>query len=90
MRRPGDVVRGKTMPQTTDGLQEIVEPMPQVANARVVEQENTLLVEYVGERDQMGDVLQRLVGEGISVTSFSEEEADLEDIFMKMTRGIVS
>jgi hypothetical protein len=30
------------------------------------------------------------VGAGISVTSFSEEEADLEDIFMKMTRGIVS
>jgi ABC-2 type transport system ATP-binding protein len=69
---------------------EIIEPIPNVGNVRAVEQENTLLVEYIGDREQMGELLQRLVGAGISVTSFSEEEADLEDIFMKMTRGIVS
>ncbi len=69
---------------------EVLAPIPHVGNVRVVEQDNTLLVEYVGERDQISELLQRLVGAGLSVTSFSEEEADLEDIFMKMTRGIVS
>jgi ABC-2 type transport system ATP-binding protein len=69
---------------------EIIEPIAHVGSVRVVEQKNTLLVEYLGEREQMGELLQRLISAGINVTSFSEEEADLEDIFMKMTRGIVS
>ena len=76
-----------------DGLeraQEVLQPIPFVQNIKPVETENTLLVEYVGEREGIPELLQRLVGAGVQVTSFAEEEADLEDIFLKMTQGIVS
>jgi ABC-2 type transport system ATP-binding protein len=35
-------------------------------------------------------ILERLVQAKFKVTSFSEQEADLEDIFLKVTKGIVS
>ncbi|MFQ6097252.1 MAG: ATP-binding cassette domain-containing protein [Armatimonadota bacterium] len=76
-----------------DGLQraqEVLEPVPYVQNIRSVEAEHTLLVEYVGPREDIPTLLERLVSAGVQVLSFGEEEADLEDIFIKMTQGIVS
>ncbi len=59
-----------------------------VRNARMVDQD--LKVEYVGEPDHTWEVLTALVQAGFRVRSFNEEQTDLEDIFMKVTRGVVS
>ena len=61
---------------------------PDVRSTRVVDQD--LKVDYTGDIDAMHDVLTELVKHGIRVRSFTEEQTDLEDIFMKVTRGVVS
>jgi ABC-2 type transport system ATP-binding protein len=59
-----------------------------VRATRVVD--GDLKVEYTGEIDRTHEVLAALVGAGIRVRAFTEEQTDLEDIFMKVTRGVVS
>jgi hypothetical protein len=49
-----------------------------------------LKVDYTGDPDRTYEVLGALVAQGIRVRSFTEEHTDLEDIFMKVTRGVVS
>jgi len=51
---------------------------------------NTLRVEFEGGDDLLVQIQKKLNEAGIGVTSFSEEEEDLEGIFMKVTKGIVS
>ena len=48
-----------------------------------------LHVEFAGDLDAQADLNARLVGQGLRVLSFSEQETDLEDIFMKVTKGLV-
>lgn len=45
---------------------------------------------YVGEPDEDYTVLTALVTNGFKVRSFTEERLDLEDVFMKVTQGVVS
>ncbi len=45
---------------------------------------------YVGDPELDYVVLTALATSGFKVRSFSEEELDLEDIFMKVTRGAVA
>ena len=52
--------------------------------------DNMLQVAYVGEADQEWDVLRELVRNDIKVLSFGTQATDLEDVFMKVTKGIVS
>jgi ABC-2 type transport system ATP-binding protein len=66
----------------------LLNALPTVRAARIVDQD--LKVEYVGEPDRTYEVLNELVRQGIRVRSFTEEQTDLEDIFMKVTRGVVS
>jgi len=46
--------------------------------------------EFSASRDELPRLLTSLVGAGVKVSSFGEEEIDLEDIFIRLTRGIVS
>ncbi|HCU38530.1 MAG TPA: multidrug ABC transporter ATP-binding protein [Armatimonadetes bacterium] len=45
---------------------------------------------YRGEPDQEHQLLAALVREGFEVSSFSEQETDLESLYMRLTRGVVS
>jgi ABC-2 type transport system ATP-binding protein len=49
----------------------------------------TLLVDYAGDERGMGELLARLISNGVLVTRFAEQASDLEDIFMQVTKGIV-
>ena len=49
-----------------------------------------LKVSFTGETDEIPDLMDFLKEKGIRVVSFSEEETDLEDLFMRVTKGIVS
>jgi len=51
---------------------------------------NFLKVHFQGESDEIPDLMDLLKDEGIRVTSFAEEETDLEDLFMRVTKGIVT
>jgi len=53
-------------------------------------QNHLIRADFAGGREEMPRLLKALVDEGLQVTSFGEEEMDLEDIFIQLTRGIVS
>ncbi len=46
--------------------------------------------EYTGDAEDIDELLEYLVRGGIRVLSFTRSEADLEDIFLKVTRGVVA
>ena len=50
----------------------------------------TIHAEYSGAEDDLDEVLAYLVNRGIRVAGFAETKADLEDIFLKITKGVVA
>jgi ABC-2 type transport system ATP-binding protein len=50
----------------------------------------TIRAEFGGEADEVDDILEYLVKGGVRLLSFTRSEADLEDIFLKVTRGVVA
>jgi hypothetical protein len=52
--------------------------------------EGDLQVTFAGDDEALARLLSELVGAGFSVTMFREESSDLEDVFMRLTKGIVS
>jgi hypothetical protein len=48
-----------------------------------------LKIDYTGNPAEVHQLLRDLLVAGLKVQSFSEQETDLEDIFMKVTRGAV-
>jgi ABC-2 type transport system ATP-binding protein len=49
-----------------------------------------LTVEFAANDDQMASILQRLVSGGVELRSFAEKDPTLEDVFMMVTKGLVS
>lgn len=47
-------------------------------------------IEFVGDMEAQADVLAALVNKGFRVSSFREDSADLEDVFLKLTTGAVN
>ncbi|MBI3912380.1 MAG: ABC transporter ATP-binding protein [Armatimonadetes bacterium] len=47
-------------------------------------------LQFTGTETEPADLLRDLVLAGVRVQAFGEQETDLEDVFMKVTRGIVS
>jgi ABC-2 type transport system ATP-binding protein len=52
--------------------------------------DHTITAEYEGQEDGLVSLLGRLVSQGVQVHSFAEEELSLEEVFMMITKGIVS
>jgi ABC-2 type transport system ATP-binding protein len=52
--------------------------------------DHTVTAEFEGQDDDMARLLGRLITAGIIVQSFAEEPLSLEDVFMMITKGIVS
>ena len=59
--------------------------MPHVENAREVA--NEIHFESGGDEAAACDILARLIGKGFKILEFRQTKADLEDIFMKVTKG---
>ena len=53
----------------------------------VKEKGGEVIFSFSGARQFSAEVLAYLVGKGMQITSFSEEEADLEEVFMKLAGG---
>ncbi len=52
--------------------------------------EGDLQVTFSGDDESLARLLSELVGAGFPVVMFHEETGDLEDVFMRLTKGIVS
>ena len=66
---------------------QLLENYPQVKATRA--EGNHLSIDFVGGHDDLPPLLALLVKNDIPVASFKQREADLEDVFMKVTRGAV-
>ncbi len=51
---------------------------------------HTLRLDFSGDDAALSALLAAMVGRGLPVVAFSEEQGDLEDVFMHLTRGTVS
>jgi ABC-2 type transport system ATP-binding protein len=51
---------------------------------------DTIRFDFTGGDQQMSSLLAELVQGEIPIVSFSEDGGDLEDLFLHVTRGIVS
>jgi ABC-2 type transport system ATP-binding protein len=52
--------------------------------------DHTLTCEFEGQEDDLARLLHRLIGAGVNVHQFSEEQLSLEEVFMMITKGIVN
>jgi ABC-2 type transport system ATP-binding protein len=84
----GQMLDIRVVPEDVDRAIELLGGLSTVRQSRLVDQE--LKVDYVGEAGLTHEVLTALVTAGVRVRGFTEEKTDLEDIFMKVTRGVVS
>ncbi|MCC2670845.1 MAG: ABC-type multidrug transport system, ATPase component [Armatimonadetes bacterium] len=84
----GQLLDVRVVPEDEEQAVALLKALPTVRAVRPTDRE--LKVEYTGDPDRTYEVLAALVGQGIRVRTFTEEHTDLEDIFMKVTRGVVS
>lgn len=84
----GQLLDVRVLPEDQEQAVALLQAMPGIRSVRPTDRE--LKVEYTGDPDRTYEVLAALVGQGVRVRSFTEEHTDLEDIFMKVTRGVVS
>jgi ABC-2 type transport system ATP-binding protein len=82
------VLKVRVLDETTEQAAEVLRLDSSI---RMVETyDHTVTAEFEGEDQDMARLLDRLVGAGISVQSFAEEPLSLEEVFMMITKGIVS
>jgi len=65
----------------------VLSDAPGVREVRLVNAQ--LHVEFAGDLEEQAGLNKLLVDQGLRVLGFSEQETDLEDIFMKVTKGLV-
>ncbi len=51
---------------------------------------STFKFEFTGDLDQQASILKNLVDQGYEIVSYSEEAANLEDVFLQVTTGAVN
>jgi len=82
------VLKVRLLDETTDRAAAILRDDPSI---RLVEAyDHTVSAEFEGRDDDMARLLGRLIQSGITVQSFAEEPLSLEEVFMMITKGIVS
>ncbi len=82
------VLKVRVLDESTEKAAELLR---QDSSIRLVETyDHTLSAEFEGQDPDMARLLDRLVQSGIVVQSFAEEPLSLEDVFMMITKGIVS
>ncbi len=82
------VLKVRVLDESTEKAAELLR---QDSSIRLVETyDHTLSAEFEGQDPDMARLLDRLIQSGIVVQSFAEEPLSLEDVFMMITKGIVS
>jgi len=84
----GHMLDVRVHPDDQEKATALLTSRPDIRGVRLVD--GDLKVDYTGDSENTHALLAALVTSGIRVRSFTEEQTDLEDIFMKVTRGVVS
>lgn len=66
----------------------LIRSSPHVRNVQV--NNNTVTLEMVTDDRGVAELLRQLVAQGVGIRSFAEKEPTLEDVFMLVTKGLVS
>ncbi|MDO9300854.1 MAG: DUF4162 domain-containing protein, partial [Anaerolineales bacterium] len=76
----------------TEEAQTVLQTMPGVFEIRTVENTSrvSLEVDFIGDDEAVHQLLAKLLAQGFPVIHFSEESKNLEEVFMRTTKGIVS
>ena len=73
---------------------DLLQSMPNVLDVAVIDKQparrSELRVRFTGNDEAQTAILTQLIQAGFSVISFRQESTDLEDVFMQLTKGIVS
>jgi ABC-2 type transport system ATP-binding protein len=56
----------------------------------VQQMDHTLSVEFSGDDASVADLLDRLIAQRVRIQTFAEREPTLEDVFMMVTKGLVT
>ena len=68
---------------------DILVQMPHVVAAQATG-EGAVRIDYAGDRESQAELIAQLVQLGLPLVSFTEEKADLEDVFLRLTTGAVN
>jgi ABC-2 type transport system ATP-binding protein len=80
------LVSGLAEAQTwLEGQPNVLEVLPVTENG-----ETYLQVSFSGADEDLSGLLAAIVGQGFHVLKFDEQTGDLEDVFMRLTKGVVS
>ena len=66
----------------------IVRSLPETRQVDV--QGDRVIVELAGDAQDVAALMERLVAEGVRMSSFTDKEPTLEDVFMMVTKGVVA
>jgi len=72
---------------------EIVKGIADVVEAEIITPKNgrsRVRIDFAGKDDELASLNRKLFDEGVAVLGFNEVEKDLEHMFMRVTRGLVT
>jgi ABC-2 type transport system ATP-binding protein len=87
--QPNRVIEAKLLRGASEAAH-VVKDLPHVLEAQATGEEDILRIDYTGDHEAQADLLAELVRRGFRVIGFREEQADLEDVFLKLTTGAVN
>ena len=79
--------------QLAEKVLAVVQELPQVAAAEVITPKNgraRVRVDFAGNDEDLAALSRKLFDDSIMILGFNEEEKDLEHMFMRVTRGLVT
>jgi ABC-2 type transport system ATP-binding protein len=82
------VLKVRVLDQSTDRAAEVLRASSSIRTVETYD--HTVTAEFEGEDQDMAGLLDRLISGGVAVQSFAEEPLSLEEVFMMITKGIVS
>lgn len=71
-----------------DRAAKFFEEDPFVTGIEQLPEEHTITFKYRGSEDDQMRLLKHAIEENLSILSFAEQETDLEDVFMEITKGV--
>jgi ABC-2 type transport system ATP-binding protein len=86
-------IRGNRMIQIKFGEKmevglSIIRSSPHLRDVQI--EDHSAVLEWIGNDQDVSELLRQLVHQGVDVRSFSEKDPTLEDVFMLVTKGLVS
>ncbi len=79
--------------ETAERVKTLVSGISGVVNSEILEPKagrSRLRIDFTGDDDGVSAINQKIASEGIAIMGFSEETKDLEAMFMRVTKGIVT